>query len=141
MGQCPPTMIPLQVKCKQKTIISVLVCVWGRGGGRQLCPTSCYIWPRERFLFFGRGSKNVDMPIDCQNLGGGGHRHIHPIETKSWGGGNCPPCPPPSGSRAPDCRTPWDSGKSSFCKFLHAFLLKYIFSQNCSQLQKLWNCI
>ena len=38
------------------------------------------------------------MPSDCQNLGGG-HRHIHPIETKSWGC-NCPLAPPP-GSRAP----------------------------------------
>ena len=28
---------------------------------------------------------------------GGGHRHIHPIKTKSWGGGNChlPPAPAP----------------------------------------------
>ena len=49
---------------------------------------------RERF-FVGGGGKNVDMPSDCQNLGG--HRHIHPIETKKLGGGNCPP-----GSRAPE---------------------------------------
>ena len=33
-------------------------------------------------IFF-LGGKNVDMHSDCQNLGGGGHRHIHPIETKS----------------------------------------------------------
>ena len=41
---------------------------------------------RERFFL---GDKNVDMPSDYQNLGGGGHRHIHPNEIKSWG-----PIPP-----------------------------------------------
>ena len=45
------------------------------------------------------------MPSDCQNLGGGGHRHIHPLEPKSWGGGQLPPLPP--GSRAPGHR--WQS--------------------------------
>ena len=39
------------------------------------------------------------MPSDCQNLGGG-HRHVHPIETQSWV--ELPPCPLP-GSRAPVC--------------------------------------
>ena len=39
------------------------------------------------------------MPSDCQILGGG-HRYIHPIETKS-GGGAIAPLPPPPGSRAP----------------------------------------
>ena len=56
-------------------------------------------------FFFGGGGgrKNVDMPSDCQNLGGG-DRHIHPIETKSWGG-NCPLPPPPPGSCTPvHCR-------------------------------------
>ena len=53
----------------------------------------------ERF-FLGGGGKNVDMPSDCQNLGGGGHRHIHPLETKSWGA-IAPLAPPPPGSRAP----------------------------------------
>ena len=47
-------------------------------------------------FFWGGGGKNVDMPSDCQYLGGGGgHRHIHPIETKSWGGGNFPRLPRP----------------------------------------------
>ena len=45
---------------------------------------------RERFFSWG-GGKNIDMPSDCQNLGG--HMHIHPIETKSWG--QLPPLPPP----------------------------------------------
>ena len=36
-------------------------------------------------IFFGGGG-NVDMPSDCQNLGGG-HRHIHPLETISCLGG------------------------------------------------------
>ena len=44
-------------------------------------------------FFLGGGGKSVDLPSDCQILGGG-HRHIHPIETKSWGG-NCPLAPPP----------------------------------------------
>ena len=48
--------------------------------------------PLNDFFLGGGGGKNVDMPSDCQNLGG--HRHSHPIETKSWGG-NCPPLPPP----------------------------------------------
>ena len=43
--------------------------------------------------FFWGGDKNVDMPSDCQNLGG--HRHIHPLETKSSGGGQLPPLAPP----------------------------------------------
>ena len=51
--------------------------------------------------FFSWGCKNVDMPCDCQNLGAG-HRHIHPIDTKSWGQlAPCPPPPPAPGSRAP----------------------------------------
>ena len=50
----------------------------------------------EGTIFF-LGGKSVDMPSDCQILGG--HRHIHPIETKSWG--QLPPLPPPPGSRAP----------------------------------------
>ena len=59
-----------------------------RGGGRA--------GARERF-FLGAGGKNVDMPSDCQNLGGG-HRHIHPLqETKSWGA----IAPPPPGLPRP----------------------------------------
>ena len=50
-----------------------------------------YMQGRGDDFFLGGGS--VDMPSDCQNLGG--HRHIHPIETKSWGG-ELPPLPPPS---------------------------------------------
>ena len=60
------------------------------------------VWVSDRgagTIFFLGGGKHVDMPSDCQNLGGG-HRHIHPLQTKSWGGGQLPPpCPP--GSRAP----------------------------------------
>ena len=47
-----------------------------------------------------RGGKNGDIPSDCQNLGG--HRHIHPIETKSVGG-NCPLDPPPPSRAAGSC--------------------------------------
>ena len=60
---------------------------------------------RERF-FLGGGGINVDMPSDCQNLGGG-HRHIHPLETKSWGG--IAPLPPPRLPRPcpPPFPRPW----------------------------------
>ena len=40
------------------------------------------------------------MPSDCQNLGGGGHRHIHSIETKSWGA-IAPLAPPPDPAPLP----------------------------------------
>ena len=47
-------------------------------------------------FFFGGGGRAkmliclvIDMPSDCQNLGG--HRHIHPLETKSGGGGSRAP--------------------------------------------------
>ena len=48
-------------------------------------------------FFLGGGGKHVDMPSDCQNLGGG-HRHIHPLQTKSWG---APPPPPPAPAPLP----------------------------------------
>ena len=46
-------------------------------------------------IFFLGGGKHVDMPSDCQNLGG--HRHIHPLQTKSWGAiaPLAPPAPAP----------------------------------------------
>ena len=72
----------LLFSCVLPTVATV-VWVYGQGLGND--------------FFLGGGGKNVDMPSDCQNLGG--HRHIHPLETKSWGGGNCPLAPP--GSLAP----------------------------------------
>ena len=47
------------------------------------------------FFLGGGGGKSVDMPSDCQ-IYGGGHRHIHPIETKGWGGAIAPLAPPPA---------------------------------------------
>ena len=52
-----------------------------------------YTGARERFCS-GGGVQNVDMPSDSQNLGGG-HRHIHPLETKGLGGGGIAPLAPP----------------------------------------------
>ena len=49
----------------------------------------------NNFFLGGGGGKNVDMPTDCQNLGGGGTEHIHPIETKSLGPLAPPPAPAP----------------------------------------------
>ena len=44
-------------------------------------------------FFLGGGGKNVDMPSDCQNLGGGAQAYPSPWDKKL--GGNCPHCPPP----------------------------------------------
>ena len=68
--------------------------IFGGGGGGGDPHTGA----RERF--FSWGGKSVDMPSDCQILGGGPQAYIHPIETKSWGG-NCPPLPPPPPAPAP----------------------------------------
>ena len=48
---------------------------------------------RERF--FSWGSKNVDMPSDCQNLGGGGISISIPLRQKV-GGAIAPLAPPPA---------------------------------------------
>ena len=48
--------------------------------------------------FFLGGGKHVDMPSDCQNLGGGAQAYSSPSD-KKLGGEQLPPLPP--GSRAP----------------------------------------
>ena len=45
------------------------------------------------------GGGHVDMPSDCQNLGGGGTGISIPLRQKVGGGGQLPPLAP--GSRAP----------------------------------------
>ena len=48
----------------------------------------------------GAGGKSVDMPSDCQILGGGGTGISIPLRQKVGGGAIAPLAPPP-GSRAP----------------------------------------
>ena len=41
---------------------------------------------RERFFLGGGGGKNVDMPSNCQNLGGGAQAYPSPGDKKLGGG-------------------------------------------------------
>ena len=49
---------------------------------------------RGNDFFLGGGGKHVDMPSDCQNLGGGAQVYSSPSD-KKLGGGQLPPLPPP----------------------------------------------